>query len=132
MLRVNQSALGACQKTGERMIPEEPQYLMFNVALADQAGWVNMSDPSLFPKDGFEFKLDYVRYYQRPKATSTTCSTEEYPTEDFIRENPTVFDLPNSRDANVTNTDTCGNSTTRGNIDPTCESTLWKPNSHNN
>ena len=42
MLTIPKAALGACGGTGERLIPNEPQYMLFNTAMSDQAGWVSV------------------------------------------------------------------------------------------
>jgi len=116
MLQMNQEALAACGSTAQRNIPEEPQYMLFNIALSDQAGWVNTSTTDLWDAGSYEMKVDYVRYYQRPSATSTECSTTEYPSAEFVAENPTVFALPEVSNTTQSCTySTCGNATTSAN-----------------
>merc|ERR1712166_444291 len=111
MLTIPKAALGACGGTGERLIPNEPQYMLFNTAMSDQAGWVHMQDPELWNQAPYEFAVDYVRVYQLPSKVSTTCSTNNYPNDAYVAANPTVFENPDPTKMSVACTSTCGNGT---------------------
>jgi len=115
MLEIKDDALAACGSTGKRDIPEEPQYMLFNTAMSDQAGYVHTEDYNLWGDAPYEFKVDYVRYYQRPSAVNTECSPPDYPTADFVEANPTVFANPDPTEMTVECTDTCGNGTSSAN-----------------
>ncbi|KAI9297155.1 beta-glucan synthesis-associated [Neoconidiobolus thromboides FSU 785] len=66
-------------KVDKRLIPEEPMYLILNLALAE--GFSEISSDLKFPG---HFLIDYVRIYQHPDRVSITCDPPNYPTTDYI------------------------------------------------
>ena len=65
---------------GPRLIPVEPMYLLFNLAMASSFGRVDL--PHLkFPS---QYQVDYVRVYQPADALNLGCSPPDYPTQQYL------------------------------------------------
>lgn len=83
--RVGAAAVGPDQGSsgsgvGQRLIPEEPMSIVFNLAISPN--WPPMDVSTLiFPA---EFKIDYVRVYQKKGSTNVGCNPKNYPTADYI------------------------------------------------
>ncbi|KAK9814665.1 hypothetical protein WJX72_009478 [[Myrmecia] bisecta] len=92
-LAARENALG--QRVGQRQIPEEPMYLILNLALSD--AWV-AQDPDLqFPAT---LEVDYVRVYQDPANLRLGCSPPDFPTAQYIACNQKQYIL-NPEDASL-------------------------------
>lgn len=81
---VNKTALvGACNAAGqcvaERLIPEEPMYIILNTALSDTFTPVSANLP--LPA---HFLIDYVRVYQSQDAVNVGCNPASHPTARYI------------------------------------------------
>lgn len=73
----------AAYNIGQRMIPEEPMYMIFNLGMSQDFGVVDIANLQ-FPS---YMLVDYVRVYQRPdKITNDSlgCSPPKYPTAQWI------------------------------------------------
>ncbi|KAK9814320.1 hypothetical protein WJX72_004030 [[Myrmecia] bisecta] len=92
-LAARENALG--QKVGQRQIPEEPMYLLFNLAMSDL--WV-VQDPKLDIPATLE--VDYVRVYQDPANLRLGCSPPDFPTAQYIACNQKQYIL-NPEDASL-------------------------------
>ncbi|KAL4437123.1 hypothetical protein ABPG75_004262 [Micractinium tetrahymenae] len=64
----------------ERLIPEEPAYILFNVAMSDSFGYVDL-EKLPFPS---EMQIDYIRVYQDPAQINVGCSPADHPTEQYL------------------------------------------------
>ena len=65
---------------GPRLIPVEPMYILFNLAMASSFGRVDL--PHLkFPS---QYQVDYVRVYQPADALNLGCSPPDYPTQQYL------------------------------------------------
>ncbi|KAF9481170.1 beta-glucan synthesis-associated [Pholiota conissans] len=79
-------------KVSQRLIPEEPMYLILNLAMAD-----NFQPPDfkhlVFPAEMF---VDYVRVYQRRGIKNGVgCNPPNYPTTDYINKHMNAYTNPN-------------------------------------
>ncbi|KAL4424790.1 hypothetical protein ABPG77_000830 [Micractinium sp. CCAP 211/92] len=64
----------------QRLIPQEPAYVIFNVAMSNSFGYVDLQKLP-FPS---EMKVDYVRVYQNPAKLNIGCSPADHPTEQYL------------------------------------------------
>ncbi|KAF8323063.1 glycoside hydrolase family 16 protein [Clavulina sp. PMI_390] len=69
-----------------RPIPQEPMYLLANLAISPTFGEISAS--LTFPAVMY---IDYVRVYQDPNAKNIGCSPKDFPTEDYINSYGTPF-----------------------------------------
>ncbi|EPQ51074.1 beta-glucan synthesis-associated [Gloeophyllum trabeum ATCC 11539] len=81
-------------EVSQRIIPEEPMYLILNLGMSPQfqpADYKHLVFPS-------KMYFDYVRVYQRedvdPKS-GIGCSPKSHPTEDYIQEHLNAYSNPN-------------------------------------
>lgn len=65
---------------GERMIPVEPMYMIFNLGMSKDFGEVDIENLQ-FPA---EMDIDYIRVYQRPDKVNVGCNPPDYPTSQWI------------------------------------------------
>lgn len=87
------AALGpdSLSKVGQRQFPKEPMYIILNLGISRNFGyvdWDKLSDH--FP---FEMAVDWVRVYQDPDdpEADTTCSPKDMPTEDYINQHMEAY-----------------------------------------
>ena len=87
---------------GQRLIPEEPMALILNLGISrmfhlsfffrilkmTHCNWYNTGNwqpvdlsTMIFPA---EYKIDYIRVYQRTDKKNTGCNPKDYPTADYI------------------------------------------------
>ena len=87
---------------GQRLIPEEPMALILNLGISrmfhlsfffrilklTHCNWCNTGNwqpidlsTMIFPA---EYKIDYIRVYQRTDKKNTGCNPKDYPTADYI------------------------------------------------
>jgi hypothetical protein len=89
-------AIGPDQGTGgtgvgQRLIPEEPMAIVLNLGIS--RNWQNIDLSTLiFPA---EYKIDYIRVYQRKGQENTGCSPMNYPTKDYINNHMEAYTNPN-------------------------------------
>jgi len=77
-------ALGPDQAAGigQRIIAEEPMYLIMNLGLSRNFGKIDLVDLNrLFP---VVMAVDYIRVYQPPNAINIGCDPKDFPTADYI------------------------------------------------
>ncbi|PWN95541.1 SKN1-domain-containing protein [Tilletiopsis washingtonensis] len=81
--RMNAAAVGADARAqiSARTIPEEPMYLILNLALSSGFGYVDF-DKLTFPAT---MSVDYVRIYQPPDKINVGCDPPNFPTADYIQ-----------------------------------------------
>ncbi|KAF9044091.1 glycoside hydrolase family 16 protein [Panaeolus papilionaceus] len=88
---------------GQRLIPEEPMSLVLNLGISPNWQPIDLST-MMFPS---EFKIDYVRVYQRKGQTNTGCNPPNYPTAKYIQDhleaytdvNMTTWEWPKPRNS---------------------------------
>jgi beta-glucanase (GH16 family) len=87
---VKADAIGenAASKVSERKIPEEPMYIILNLALSKSfAQGLDVSKLTL-PS---EYLIDYVRLYQDPSKKKVSCDPKSHPTKDYIESHPKAY-----------------------------------------
>jgi len=102
LFKVPQKALAACGEVGsqyrteDRLIPTEPMYLLLNLAMANDFSPVNTHDRTFLDMFPYSMQVDWVRFYQNKNATEDDrkCDSDDYPTAEFIRRNPSLFENP--------------------------------------
>ncbi|KAJ7712456.1 glycoside hydrolase family 16 protein [Mycena metata] len=87
---------------GQRLIPEEPMYIIFNLGMSpgfQHQDFMHMTFPN-------KMYIDYVRVYQREDvANGVGCNPPNYPTADYINNHLVAYTNPNLTvwaDANYT------------------------------
>ncbi|PVG00271.1 putative KRE6-glucan synthase subunit [Serendipita vermifera] len=76
---------------GQRLIPEEPMYIVLNFGMSP--GFQGQDFSKLkFPA---EMWVDYVRVYQREGNEDYSCSPDHHPTEDYINSHIEAYTNPN-------------------------------------
>ncbi|KAI3431296.1 hypothetical protein D9Q98_004355 [Chlorella vulgaris] len=64
----------------ERLIPVEPMAIIFNLAMSESFGYVDL-EKLAFPS---QYKVDYVRVYQNASAVNLGCSPPDFPTAQYL------------------------------------------------
>jgi beta-glucanase (GH16 family) len=77
----------AVVEIGERMIPFEPMYMIFNLGMSRDFGEVDIENLP-FPS---YMMIDYLRVYQRPDQVNVGCNPPDYPTAQWIACNKKDF-----------------------------------------
>lgn len=92
---VRASAMGpnARAQVGQRIISEEPMYIVMNLGISENFGAVDYE--GLAPLFPFEMLVDYIRVYQDPKAINIGCDPPGYPTQDYIKQLGPAYYNPN-------------------------------------
>lgn len=76
---------------GQRLISNEPMYMILNLGLSDT--FVPVNEASLtFPA---HMRIDYVRFYQRKNHKNVGCSPKDYPTEKYINDHWAAYQNAN-------------------------------------
>lgn len=85
---VNYPLTDGSWSVGPRSIPLEPAYIIFNLGISPDFLGVTKDDflQNYLPKLQFpaQYKLDYIRVYQKPDSYNVGCSPPDYPTEQYI------------------------------------------------
>ncbi|TFY65614.1 hypothetical protein EVG20_g5481 [Dentipellis fragilis] len=76
---------------GQRLIPEEPMSIVFNLGISPNWQTIDLSTMT-FPS---EMLVDYVRVYQRKDSVNIGCSPKDYPTEDYINNHAEAYNNAN-------------------------------------
>jgi len=76
---------------GPRPIPQEPMYILFNLGLSEQFGFVDLEHLT-FPAT---MSVDYVRVYQDPDNINYGCDPADFPTQAYINEYIEAYTNPN-------------------------------------
>jgi len=105
--RLGAGAVGGVKgQVGPRPIPNEPMYLILNLAMSYSWGgplpYPFYPDPEYmdFPAT---MHVDYVRMYQHPNETNIGCDPPDYPTAAYIASNPNnIYTDPNAKPPNNT------------------------------
>lgn len=89
VITINSTALGPNNATevGQRLIPEEPMYIIFNLGIASSFAWINW-DALEFPA---KMKVDYIRVWQEPDKIQTSCSPPNFPTKEYIERHKDAY-----------------------------------------
>ncbi|PLW30291.1 hypothetical protein PCANC_14021 [Puccinia coronata f. sp. avenae] len=92
---LNHTALqpNARSMVGQRLISNEPMYMIMNLGLSDTFVPVNEAQ-LVFPA---YMRVDYVRFYQRKGHKNVGCSPKDYPTEKYINDHWNAY-----QDTNLT------------------------------
>lgn len=67
---------------GPRPVPQEPMYLIINLGMSRNFGWVDL-DHLTFPTI---MKVDYIRVYQDPDHKNIGCDPPDFPTAAYIEQ----------------------------------------------
>ncbi|THH34156.1 hypothetical protein EUX98_g179 [Antrodiella citrinella] len=67
---------------GPRAIPQEPMYLIVNLGMSRNFGYVDL-EHLIFPAT---MKVDYIRVYQDPDLINIGCDPEDFPTAAYINQ----------------------------------------------
>ncbi|KAJ9075409.1 beta-glucan synthesis-associated protein [Entomophthora muscae] len=97
-------------KVSRRLIPEEPMYMIFNLAMSSK--FSPISENLKFPN---HYLIDHVRIYQHPDRKSVTCDPEDYPTSNYIDTHRKAY-----YNKNWTNWELAGYSAPKYSIDNKC------------
>ncbi|KAI0630856.1 beta-glucan synthesis-associated [Trametes polyzona] len=76
---------------GPRPVPQEPMYLIANLGLSTNFGFVDL-DHLQFPAT---MKVDYIRVYQDPDAINIGCDPDDFPTAAYINKYIAAYTNPN-------------------------------------
>jgi len=101
---IPQAALAGCgdfgseYRTEDRPVPQEPMYIMLNLALANDFSPVPTHDETFRAGFPYTMEVEYVRFYQREDAAAEDmqCDSAEWPTADFINANDQLYAMPNA------------------------------------
>lgn len=78
------------QPSAPRQVPNEPMYLMANIALSDHFA----GGQKAVKVDPGELMLDWIRVYQDPENVNTGCDPSDYPTQEYIAANQALYGPP--------------------------------------
>ncbi|KZT57876.1 glycoside hydrolase family 16 protein [Calocera cornea HHB12733] len=78
-------------KIGQRLIPEEPMYIIANLGISPSFGAIDFAN-LVFPA---YMLIDYVRVYQKTGSKNIGCDPVDHPTARYIAEHPDVYNNPN-------------------------------------
>ena len=84
----------AAYTIGERMIPIEPMYMIWNLGMSQDFGEVDIENLP-FPS---YMMIDYIRVYQRPEKMNVGCSPPDMPTSQWINCHKNLFKTSNKDD----------------------------------
>jgi len=90
---VTSAAVGAdtMAEISQRNIAEEPMAIVLNLAISESFQKVDLPN-MVFPS---EYKVDYVRVYQRKGEKNVGCDPQDYPTTQYIANHMDVYTNPN-------------------------------------
>ncbi|ORY28762.1 beta-glucan synthesis-associated protein-domain-containing protein [Naematelia encephala] len=92
---VRAAAMGPNSKAevGQRLVSEEPMYLIMNLGISENFGAVDYDGlASLWP---VHMDVDYIRVYQDPNQRNIGCDPSGYPTAAYIAAHADVYANPN-------------------------------------
>ncbi|KAI8050410.1 beta-glucan synthesis-associated [Syncephalis plumigaleata] len=78
---------------GQRLISEEPMYIIMNLAMSTGFGEVDEKNAPI-PST---MHVDYIRIYQHPDKIDVTCDPKDRPTAKYIKEHPKLYNDPGLR-----------------------------------
>ncbi|KAL1677314.1 glycoside hydrolase family 16 protein [Schizophyllum commune] len=76
---------------GARPVPQEPMYMILNLGLSENFGFVDVQN-LIFPT---KMRVDWVRVYQPPDAINIGCDPADFPTAAYIERFPEAYSNPN-------------------------------------
>ncbi|KAK9760785.1 hypothetical protein K7432_014831 [Basidiobolus ranarum] len=87
--RLDAGAIGpdSMTKIAQRLISEEPMYVIMNLAISSGFGWVDFEHLP-FPST---MRIDYVRLYQHPNRINVGCNPKDFPTSDYINKHINAY-----------------------------------------
>lgn len=82
--RLNAPGMGAdtAAEIGPRAIPQEPMYIIANLGMSSNFGFVDLNHLT-FPT---KMRVDYIRVYQHKDKINIGCDPEDFPTQAYINE----------------------------------------------
>ncbi|KAK4331397.1 Beta-glucan synthesis-associated protein KRE6 [Rhodotorula toruloides] len=91
--QLNANAMGPNSETqiGQRLVSEEPMYLIFNLAIStkfQQPEWGKIKFPG-------HLRIDYVRVYQKKGQKNVGCDPPDMPTSKYINSHMDLYTNPN-------------------------------------
>jgi len=106
-------AFGSQYRTEDRPVPEEPMYLLLNLALANDFSPVPTHDEDFRAGFPYSMLVDYVRMYQLEDAppADSQCDSEEWPTAAYINANAELYANPNISTLEITYNESLCNET---------------------
>jgi beta-glucanase (GH16 family) len=84
----------AAYTIGERFIPIEPMYMIWNLGMSQDFGEVDIENLP-FPS---YMMVDWIRVYQRPGSLNVGCSPPEMPTAQWINCHKDLYKTSNKDD----------------------------------
>jgi beta-glucan synthesis-associated protein KRE6 len=85
--------MGPNGNIGQRTVPEEPMALVVNFGMSNSFAYLDLANLlALMPAT---MRIDHIRIYQDPDATSTTCDPPDYPTTEYIANHPAAYQNAN-------------------------------------
>ncbi|CAK5280160.1 unnamed protein product [Mycena citricolor] len=78
-------------KIGPRPVPQEPLYLIANLGMSQNFGFVDFAN-LVFPA---VMRIDYIRVYQDPDQINVGCDPKDFPTSAYINEYMEAYTNPN-------------------------------------
>ncbi|GAA5976460.1 hypothetical protein JCM10908_005507 [Rhodotorula pacifica] len=91
--QLNANAMGpnAGTQIGQRLISQEPMYMIMNLASSyafQEPQWGKLHFPA-------HFRIDYVRVYQKKGQKNVGCDPKDYPTSEYINNHMDLYTNPN-------------------------------------
>lgn len=111
------TALHANGNIDNRHVSKEPMSIILNLGISNNWAYIDWQ-MIYFP---VTMSIDYVRIYQPNNSVSVTCDPPDYPTYDYIKDHPIVYN-----DANVTKWNLAGYSTPKNILTGNCKSSKFK------
>lgn len=83
----------AIADVGNRPVPDEPMYILFNLAMSYNFGPIDLDGlEDLWP---VTMEVDYVRVYQDPTRKNIGCDNDDRPTAEYIKRYEHAYNDPN-------------------------------------
>ncbi|KAM0752937.1 glycoside hydrolase family 16 protein [Meredithblackwellia eburnea MCA 4105] len=91
--RLGEKAMAAntVARVGNRMVSNEPSYMIINLGMSQGFQSFDVAD---VPLPGI-MRVDYVRVYQNPSSLNIGCDKPDYPTADYIDKHTWAYNNPN-------------------------------------
>ncbi|KAH9942349.1 glycoside hydrolase family 16 protein [Epithele typhae] len=80
----------AATEISQRVVPQEPMYLIMNLGISPSFGAVDFAD-LVFPT---KMRVDWIRVYQDPSAKNVGCDPDDFPTAAYIAQYQEAYTNP--------------------------------------
>lgn len=91
--RLTADAIGPNGNIGQRVLPEEPMYVIVNFGMSNGFSALNLT--GIAPLLPATMRIDNIRIYQDPDAQSVTCDPPGYETTSYIAQHYDAYTNPN-------------------------------------